>query len=580
MKTLEVIAATSIEQEIRGRWLDSGAATCAGEGNIDYGIMSSCLAAGATLELDWITPFRPHASLCWSLSFRHFPLRLPEIKSFTPLRVQPQPFILSRAVNCLDNLECQETPIHLLGLSCANKGLCELFASLSGDVERSVYKACQGRGARLYVERKVLVTQAAPFAGWGGAKVCFWHRLVAWLEACVKRFHVSSFAAAAGKRIHEMWHGASDDPEGFAETLRTVVEEGSSAGLQFALEMAQQQHKFHLKSWTDAKGASYLKWLRQASAKGMRPLFRSVKADESVTVRPFLQAPVQERIYLRWRQWFDLWTQPKGVDPELLLELKRLAMEQAKVLPPISLERAVKFFRKMPTKAPGLDGWTCEILHNIEPQAVQAILDFFHHCEREASWPDQMVFALIAMLPKNTKRERPIALLHILYRSWVRLRWHLVSDWQVAYSRKACWDKAVPGSQVLDVALSRLVLGESVRRAKHHLVTLFLDMETFYDRCLFDDIVRSGFWLDYPPVILHQAMLTYLGPRFVQSEGAVCPPIWPSRGVLAGCPAAPSVSKLVVHPMAERIAAKKSVCNLDVWIDDLSLDSVSKSASY
>lgn len=143
-----------------------------------------------------------------------------------------------------------------------------------------------------------------------------------------------------------------------------------------------------------------------------------------------------------------------------------------------------------------------------------------------------MVFALIALLPKSDKRERPIALLHVLYRAWVRLRWRLVSDWQVAYSKQAGWDKAVPGSQVLDVALSRMVLGEATRQQGHHLITIFLDLETFYDRCRFNDVIISGLQLDYPALIPHQAMLTYMGPRLVQSDGALSPPIIPSASWL------------------------------------------------
>ena len=130
------------------------------------------------------------------------------------------------------------------------------------------------------------------------------------------------------------------------------------------------------------------------------------------------------------------------------------------------------------------------------------------------------------------------------------MRWKLVSEWQIRYSSAAVWDKAMPGSQVLDVALGRLIRGEATRMQGHHLITVFIDMETFYDRCRFNDVIASGFSLSYPPLILHQALLTYMGPRFLQSEGSVCPAIIPLRGVLAGCPAAPSISKLVVHPVA------------------------------
>ncbi|CAE7225467.1 unnamed protein product [Symbiodinium natans] len=385
----------------------------------------------------------------------------------------------------------QETHVHPdQGDLIVNHALSGFFANLSGAIELSVYGVMQGRGSIPKMIRSKLLTPVMPAASWGGSETSFWNRVVVWLEACVRKFHSSSFALGAAKRIPEMWHGNHSQQEAFVTDLVALLRDHSEALVQPLLQVAREQRKYHAQAWAKQKSSSYICWLKHSSQKGMRPLFRSVKAEEAIHVRPFTDAPVQERIYLRWRQWFDLWTQPTGVDPELLCELRRRAVEQAGSLDPIPLDKAVAYFKKVPTKAPGLDGWTCEVLHNLQPNAVQAILDFFRHCELEASWPDQFVFSLIALLPKSDKRERPIALMHILYRSWVRLRWKLVADWQRAYSRQASWDKAVPGSQVLDVALSRLVLGESVRHQKHHLITLFLDLETFYDRCRFDDPIR------------------------------------------------------------------------------------------
>ena len=576
----EVIAATSLEQEAKGRWISSGESTCAGGGNIDFGLLAPVLAAGAHVSLDWVTPFAPHAALHWTLQLQHFDMRLPQLVPFKPAQVQAQPFRLHLDFSPQGEQNAllrSEGSVHLLGLEMVQPSLSALFASLSHDVEVSIFGFSQGRGAQVQCCRKPLLMPTSPAAGWGGKFVSFWNRVVTWLEACSRRFHVSSFGRSVAHALAGMWHSQSSDFEIFASQLNDLISEEAVGLLPTLLEVAKKQQKLHANMWQQEKSASYNKWLSKSTIKGMRPLFKSVKAEEMITVRPFLDAPVQERIYLRWRQWYDLWSHPEGVDPDLLSSLKSLALEQARHLKPIDLKSAVSFFRKIPSKAPGLDGWTCEVLLNLSVEAVQAILDFFHYCERQAAWPDQMVFALIALLPKSEKRERPIALLHILYRSWAKLRWPLVAAWQVEYSRRAPWDKAVPGSQVLDVALARLMLGEQVRRSKRHLITLFLDCETFYDRCLFNDVISSGISLAYPPLILHQAMLTYMGPRLVQSEGSLCPPIWPGRGVLAGCPAAPSVTKLVIHPVAAKLAAKKSASNLDIWIDDLTLDSVNES---
>ena len=196
------------------------------------------------------------------------------------------------------------------------------------------------------------------------------------------------------------------------------------------------------------------------------------------------------------------------------------------------------------------------MLRNMSGEAVQAVLDFLRVCELQAEWPAQMTVALIALLPKSAKKERPIALLHFLYRSYIRLRWDLIAEWQVSYSRTAVWDKALPGGQVIDVALGRLIRGETTKQAKCHMISLFLDLENFYDRCRFSDMLRAGLDLSYPPLILHQAWLVYSAPRFLQSEGALAPPIRPSQGVLAGCPAAPSIAKLIIHPIAAAISSK------------------------
>ena len=48
----EVIAATTLEQEAKGRWISSGESTCAGGGNIDFGLLAPVLAAGAHVSLD------------------------------------------------------------------------------------------------------------------------------------------------------------------------------------------------------------------------------------------------------------------------------------------------------------------------------------------------------------------------------------------------------------------------------------------------------------------------------------------------------------------------------------------------
>ena len=168
----------------------------------------------------------------------------------------------------------------------------------------------------------------------------------------------------------------------------------------------------------------------------MKPLYKCLKSTESPCDRPFRSLSLQDRVYHRWKQWHDMWCQPVTTDPQLLAEVRARAIEQAKQLQPIPLDKAVKLFRKFPAKAPGADGWTAQLLNNLSETAVRAILDFMHACEAAAEWPAQFAISLIACLPKNTLRERPIALLHVLYRSYVRLRFFLIIQWQHSYAQQ------------------------------------------------------------------------------------------------------------------------------------------------
>ena len=120
-----------------------------------------------------------------------------------------------------------------------------------------------------------------------------------------------------------MWSGQQQQLCEVQSQFELLCREVDLSVLSQLSDVAALQFRVHSTEWMQHKSASYLKWLRQASAKGLRGLFRSVKAEEAVHLRPFLDQPLQDRIYLRWRQWFDLWSDPQGVDHELLNELMK-----------------------------------------------------------------------------------------------------------------------------------------------------------------------------------------------------------------------------------------------------------------
>ena len=103
----EVMAATSLEQEAKGRWISSGESTCAGGGNIDFGLLAPVLAAGAHVSLDWITPFSPMRPCTGRCNFSILMCGCPSWFLLSQLRCRPSLFacILS-SVHKVSRMPC------------------------------------------------------------------------------------------------------------------------------------------------------------------------------------------------------------------------------------------------------------------------------------------------------------------------------------------------------------------------------------------------------------------------------------------------------------------------------------------
>ena len=90
-------------------------------------------------------------------------------------------------------------------------------------------------------------------------------------------------------------------------------------------------------------------------------------------------------------------------------------------------------------------------------------------------------------------------------------------------------------------------------------MTLFLDLSTFYETISHQRLEQTAYELEYPATLLNIAVQIYRGARVLTAESGHSPATYSSRGVVAGCPIAPSL-----------------LSNLDTWIDDISADMVAK----
>ena len=110
-------------------------------------------------------------------------------------------------------------------------------------------------------------------------------------------------------------------------------------------------------------------------------------------------------------------------------------------------------------------------------------------------------------------------------------------------------------------------------------MTVFIDLSTFYESVSLKELEASAEALSFPPLLLFNALRSYLGARVLTCEEVVSPALFARRGLLAGCPLAPMLSKIALYsPLSSVLNGRRSIAAADVWIDDISVDLEDQSA--
>ena len=410
--------------------------------------------------------------------------------------------------------------------------------------------------------------------------------------------------AAWRQKLQQAWEPLVAAPARF-ETLRSCCPDPSSANLAQALASegivspspvnflctppgdAREHAKLRTVVRTgcrqvvaaarDRETQDYQRWLSGASVKGLKPLFCAVKKQQAVVLRPFLNEPAEARPFLRLRQWSRLWD-AQGTPPPPIPGLKDRATQQAMTLPALSGPAFEKLIRGMPSKAAGLDGWSVDLLKSLDAGEVASLASFWREIEVTGEIPAQMTFTAFIMLAKTETIERPIGLMSTLLKLGMKARWGLIEQWLVEYRDHLWWDCALPSRSTHDAALRRGFAYEAAQADRVHRCSLFVDLSTFYEGVdhlrLCDAASRAGF----PDMLLHLAVEAYRGGRIIVSDEVASPTAYACKGIIAGCPLAPTLSKLAVGESIRQTCTGPDIDYVGTWIDDISVDTENKQA--
>ena len=134
----------------------------------------------------------------------------------------------------------------------------------------------------------------------------------------------------------------------------------------------------------------------------------------------------------------------------------------------------------MPTKtALGGDWWSPADWKRMPRQPKLALLSLLRLCEANATLPQQVALAIIALLFKAVTDDRAIGLLPMSCRLWAKTRRQDIAQWSSDWA--ASWDDARAGTSAARAVFRRSALDDSTKALGLQSATLFVDMRKFYD---------------------------------------------------------------------------------------------------
>ena len=560
---------------LRAEVVSSGQPTMVNGAEIDYLLACRSVAPFLEIKATWDVPWKPHAGLVVRVDKDAPRLLLPQLTQYASV---PK---LDDQDRAWEDFEPAPKPFWL-GRPIGPKEI--QYAEWCHQAEQFVLQRLNepkmGRGWYLALENKPLPV-SKPLTPWKKGDLAYWGQFSSLLQHIATKMSVGvgmlDHLRAKRTDLDVRWqevHGLEDFKVGIDALI-----EGDPTPITLLIKGAECNKEFAKKLAIEQQSSDFQQWLAQAQLRGHSGIYRCLKAPDNVHVRPFRNVPVQQRQTLREQQWYSKWQVIDG--PQQSAERERLRWEgivQARSWEDLDPHAVMRKLQKLPQKACGPDGISYAMLKNLPIEGVIEMCHMMRKWELSGRLPDQVCTTLVLLLPKKADIERPISLTSVLYRTWCRLRWDKLRSWQTSIGQRLPWERSLPGTQVLQVALMRLLKCEVGRTAGRHVISLLIDLQCFYDSVDLAHLLHLWEPLDFPPAVMNMIYEVYGGPRLLQAEGITSSAVHCRKGMLAGCPAAPLVAKLVLAPVLKEFQAKYPKASADVWVDDISMDFVGDEA--
>ena len=206
----------------------------------------------------------------------------------------------------------------------------------------------------------------------------------------------------------------------------------------------------------------------------------------------------------------------------------------------------------------------------LSDQAIRGLCHLLMAAELHGSWPALIRTILVVLIPKADGRRRPIGLLPILIRIWMRARGPLVRSWRSALNKVYLDGGDGKGAQ--RAAWMQAAKAEAARQAKRCYGIVFVDLVKAFEKMPHHLLAEAAARCGYPLWVLRLSLDTYRMERRVVIDGVCSRAILAAQGITAGSGFATiELCCLLLDVMDDlKQQLPKAACSL--YVDDGTID--------
>ena len=197
---------------------------------------------------------------------------------------------------------------------------------------------------------------------------------------------------------------------------------------------------------------------------------------------------------------------------------------------------------KMSTStSPGLHGWRVHELRQLPGDLLKLFAEVFNEVERSGEWPEQLMHAMICLIPKpgssgEPLSQRPISITPVLYRVWAAIRVKPALKWLESIAPEDLHG-CRPGHGAEDLIWHLAARIEEAHLTGQPLYGVALDFKKCFDTVPIDLTFCLAAELGFDGRVLRTLRAAYGSmQRHFRVSGTIGEGFLPTNGIMQGCP--------------------------------------------